>query len=146
MNRSKKQSKSDRQGKTKANTKVRVDAWMAPLELDERSHLGASPSQSGLRASDKGFLSMRLSEYLTLLDWTGREGKEGKARGHPIEARADPRANGIDGTMWCDLVWSYSKYFGKSQATGRSENMQAEATRQGRAYLRGQATSRSFFV
>ncbi len=142
----KKQSKSDRQGKTKANTKVRVDAWMAPLELDERSHVGASPSQSGLRASDKGFLSMRLSEYLTLLDWTGREGKDGKRGAIPSKLEPILERIGIDGTMWCDLVWSYSKYFGKSQATGRSENMQAEATRQGRAYLRGQATSRSFFV
>ncbi len=49
----------------------RNDAWLSVLEIQEKSHLGPVPHTQGIRASDKGFLSMKLTEYITLLDWTG---------------------------------------------------------------------------
>ena len=48
--------------------------WMSPLEIDEKADpLGADASGCGRRASLKGFLSISLSRYLQLLDWTGRQ-------------------------------------------------------------------------
>ena len=37
---------------------------------------------------------------------------------------------GIDSSMWCDLVWSYERYFGRSRAAGRPDNMQQDAEQQ----------------
>ncbi len=124
----------------------RVDAWMSPLEIREQEHLGPVASTNGLRASDKGFLAMKLSEYLTLLDWTGREGKDGKRGEIPSHLSPILERVGIDGSMWCDLVWKYSKYFGKSKAVGRPGPLQQEAASRGIAYIRGQRSCQKCFV
>lgn len=51
-----------------------ADAWLAPLEIDERLGLeGNVVSRTNRRASDKGFLSISCKKYLELLDWVGRQ-------------------------------------------------------------------------
>ncbi len=124
----------------------RNDAWLSVLELQERSHLGPVPHTQGIRASDKGFLPMKLSEYITLLDWTGREGREGKKGSIPKELAPILERIGIDGSMWCDLVWRYSKYFGKSKAVGSPEKLKSEARHRGIAYIRGQVQCKECFL
>ncbi len=54
------------------------DAWLAPLQIKERGQTGVQASRSRIRASDKGFLSMSLSDYVTLLYWTGKQGRSDK--------------------------------------------------------------------
>ena len=46
---------------------------MSPVEIDElKDPIGADPSSSGRRASEKGAVAISLTRYLQLLDWVGR--------------------------------------------------------------------------
>ncbi len=71
-----KELKAERIAKRKAGSGKRIprDGWLANLTLDGRKASGVYANRSGVRASDKGFLPMSLKDYLTLLDWTGRQG------------------------------------------------------------------------
>ena len=47
--------------------------WMSPVEIDElKDPIGADPSASGRRASERGAVAISLTRYLQLLDWVGR--------------------------------------------------------------------------
>lgn len=88
------------------------DCFLSPLWLDERNgELGAVPNVAGFRCSDKGFLPLPLGDYLTLLDWTGRQLANGK-RGRipntvaPILARLK-----LDRKTWCELVGTFGRRF-----------------------------------
>ncbi|MFM9961859.1 MAG: transposase, partial [Planctomycetaceae bacterium] len=86
------------------------DGWLSPIELardlDDVSSASASPKSSTTtvamkssarparrrtpeerlrRASFKGFLSMTLADYLSLLDWTGRQLRRDKRGAIPAE-------------------------------------------------------------
>jgi REP element-mobilizing transposase RayT len=67
----------------------RRSGWLAPIEIDEhRDPTGPDCSDSGRRASDKGFLSsISLTKYLELLDWTGRQVRSDKAGSIPTSLR-----------------------------------------------------------
>ncbi len=75
---------------------------------------GGIPSESNLEKSPKG------PEYLDLLDWTGRQGRKG--RHGKIPARVAPILSrlGIEGSMWCDFVWNFKKYFGGRAGSPKS--------------------------
>ncbi len=125
---------------------VSSDAWLAPLTIDERKSLGAQASKSGLRASDKGFLTLSVEEYVTLLDWTGRQGRPDKRGSIPAELAPILERLGIEGSMWCDLVWEYKKYFGKSSSAGSSDRMKQHAQANDRAFTPGQRKAKKCFV
>ncbi len=95
--------------------KERNDAWLSVLELQEKAHLGPVASTQGIRASDKGFLPMKLAEYITLLDWTGREGRDGKKGSIPQELAPILERIGIDGSMWCDLCGDTASTLGNQK-------------------------------
>ncbi len=50
---------------------------------------------------------------------------------------------GIEGSMWCDLVWEYKKYFGKSSSAGASDRMKEHALANDRKFTPGNAKRRS---
>ena len=86
--------------------------YLSPLSLDERTgELGAVPHEAGFRCSNKGFLPTSLADYLTLLDWTGRQSVKGK-RGHipntvgPILDRLK-----LNRKTWCELVGTFGRRF-----------------------------------
>ncbi|MFO0922448.1 MAG: hypothetical protein U0905_08190 [Pirellulales bacterium] len=120
-----------------------MDAWLAPLQLNEHDVVGAKPHHGGTRASDKGFLSMTLAEYSTLLDWTGRQKRPDKQGKIPDNLQPILERIGIEGSMWCDLVWDFSKYFGKCYAAGKPVNLQKEAENRNIAWSRGQRSCRA---
>jgi REP element-mobilizing transposase RayT len=121
------------------------DAWLAPLTIREKTDpLGAHPSKTGVRASDKGFLSLSLKDYLALLDWTGRNRPSmGKA---PVPKHLEPilKRLGIDGSMWVDLVWRFKKYF-VGGSVGAPDSLQEDAARLDRRWHRGQRAVRGCF-
>ena len=125
--------------------RIARDGWLSPLELNERGPLGPQASRSGIRASDKGFLSLNLQDYLKLLDWTGRQGRSDKRGKIPAALASILERIGIDSSMWCDLVWSYKRYFGRSRAAGRPENMQQDAAQHGHRWVHGQRSAAACF-
>ncbi len=125
---------------------VSSDAWLAPLTIDERKSLGTQVSKSGLRASDKGFLTLSVEEYVTLLDWTGRQRRQDKRGAIPEAVAPILKRLGIEGSMWCDLVWEYKKYFGKSSSAGSSDRMKQHAQANDRAFTPGQRKAKKCFV
>ena len=133
--------------KTNRGPSILRDAWLSPLTLNELSKPGAQPSQSGVRASDKGFLAMKLVDYLSLLDWTGRQRVGSLDRPTipkdlaPILARI-----GIDGQMWCDLVWNFKKYFGRGSAAGSPDSLKKSASQRNRKFAPGQSAASACFA
>jgi len=142
----------DQLRKRKADTKKRRgnsilrDAWLSPLTINERAATGPQPSDSGVRASNKGFLSLNLPEYLKLLDWTGRQ--RGSVQKAEIPSDLDPilKRIGIDGRMWCDLVWNFKKYFGRGSAAGSPKSMKESASQRNRKFARGQNAASCCFI
>jgi hypothetical protein len=131
--------------KVRRGPRIARDGWLAPLELNPRV-TGPAVSKEGLRASDKGFLDMSLEDYLGLLYWTGRQGREDKngkitADYAPILAKL-----GIAEGMWCDLVWNFKKYFGKSRGPGSPDRMREESILGVRKFQPGQKMVRKCFV
>ncbi|MEM7477947.1 MAG: hypothetical protein AAF483_23415 [Planctomycetota bacterium] len=123
--------------------KIPRDAWLAPLTMNPKdTSEKAQIHKKGLRASDKGFLCLKLEEYLDLLRWTARQGPFGKTERSKVPPRlAEAVAKlGIDLTMWCDLVWNFKRYFGRSSCAGSPDSMSAYADSHSRQWSRGQAS------
>jgi len=110
--------------------------WLSPIEIDQRQDaLLADPEATGRRASRKGFLSISLTDYLGLLDWTGRlirANRRGSIPDHlaPILSRI-----GLDADRWCEVVTRFGKLF--KRAAGSTEHLADEAQRRGVRWLQG---------
>ncbi|EMI18594.1 protein containing DUF1568, partial [Rhodopirellula maiorica SM1] len=89
--------------KNPTGRKVRRDGWLAPLSLNSDT-LSSDPQShtDGFRSSDRGFLSLSLSEYLRLLRWTAQHGDD-TAKIPPALTKTLAEL-GIDVSMWRDLV------------------------------------------
>jgi len=104
---------SETAGSETGSNSARRDGWLAPVELDERA-AGLRPaglrSRTGRRASDLGFLPLSFTEYLELLDWTGRQIVRGKASipadQPPVLARL-----GISAESWLPLATRFGRLF-----------------------------------
>ena len=112
----------------------RMSGWMSPLEIKERvDEADADLETSGRRASQRGFLSLSLTRYLELLDWTGRQIRLGKRGAIPQHLGGILERIGLNSSTWCELVRRFGKVF--KRAAGTAESMAAEATRRGQQYL-----------
>ncbi|MEQ1830582.1 MAG: hypothetical protein ABL921_31815, partial [Pirellula sp.] len=125
--------------------RVLRDAWLAPLTLDRKSH-GPMASKGGLRASDKGFLDISLEDYLKLLVWTGSQKRSDKKGFIPADYAPIFQRVGIDAGMWCDLVWDFKKYFGRSRGAGSPDRMREMAASGGLSFQPGQKRALKCFV
>lgn len=104
--------------------------WIAPVSKKD------SP--------ERGFLSMSLEEYLTVVDLTGRElQKEGTGR-IPKELPPILTRLGIEPRGWRTLVTSLSETF--SFSVGSSERLEERAEQMGRKWLRGVRLAREVFA
>ena len=145
------------------------DGWLTPIELahdlDEPS---ASESKASAamtpkstkpstratrrrtleervrRASSKGFLPMTLADYLSLLDWTGRQLRRDKRGAIPAEMQPLFARLKISGAGWFDLIQDFSRLF--RRAAGRPESLATEAARRDRRWLQGISNSRAMYA
>lgn len=122
------------------------DGWMSQLELEERSEAWRpiSPSASGRRASDRGLLPVGLDEYLTLLDWSGRQLKEGKRGAIPAHLAPILARLKVNGSSWMKLVTQLDTLF--TNVIGRAESIAERAAKSGRQWYRGQRACREVFA
>ena len=65
------------------------------------------------RASDKGFLPLKLVDYLKLVDWTGRQIVNGKRGRIPDKYKPILERLGVGREVWCDLVKNFGHLFGR---------------------------------
>jgi plasmid maintenance system antidote protein VapI len=87
-------------------------AFLAPVCLGRREEdLGACPSCSGYRASDKGFLELSVAGYIELLDWTARQLVKGKRGVTPADAAPVFKRLGLTEDVWLELVRDFDKLF-----------------------------------
>lgn len=127
--------------RSRSGRRILKDAWLAPLTLDERGASGPMVSDTRVRASDKGFLSLRLTEYLSLLRWTAKNKPSlGKPKPTP-DVQPILQRLGIDGSVWLDLVWGFKKYYRGSTA-GMPETMAEHALAHQHRWRRGQGALR----
>jgi len=85
-------------------------AWLAPIALEPLSeNLHGGPIAR--RASSLGCLPMTLDQYLSLLDWTGRQIRKDKVGNIPGEF--DPILERLEcsAESWLDLVKNFRKRF-----------------------------------
>jgi REP element-mobilizing transposase RayT len=122
-----------RRGKRRVKPE-RKDRWLAPVYLDERKASGPLVSQSEYRASDKGFLPMKLADYLQLVDWTGREIAQGKRGRIPSQCKPILERLGLERDVWCELVKDFGRLF--SRVAGRPASLANSADGSGVAQRR----------
>jgi hypothetical protein len=126
------------ESKKRRGPSIARDAWLSPLSLDERGSLGPQASKSTYRASDKGFLSMSLKNYVTLLRWVAANSLNVGKRVAPKELQPVLRGIQLDGEILCDMVKNFKKYFGRGSAAGMSTSMKEKAASRDRHFIPGQ--------
>lgn len=124
--------------KNPTGRRIRRDDWLAPLTLGGKLSGDPEVSKAGVRASDKGFLDLGLSDYLRLLRWTAKQTDERSGRKVPASMQAVLTRLGIDLSMWRELVWNFKLYFGRSCCAGSPSGMSEFAGKTGRSWSQGQ--------
>ena len=118
-------------------------SWLAPLEITEQALRQPVPAT---RTSNLGCLNMTFTQYLELLEWTGRQIAKGKAGQIPAEQPSLLQQLGIEGEGWLKLVGSFTDKRGRlRRAIGRPAALQAEAAKRGQKWIQGIALSREIF-
>ena len=124
-----------------------ADGWLSPIPVQEPVHVGRTPTPSGdafsRRASDRGFLPMLLDEYLQLLDWTGRQLRQGKSGTIPANLSPILERLSVNATHWSDTVAQFGRWF--HRAAGSAASLRRFAQRHGRRWLHGMSRSRLAF-
>lgn len=110
----------------KQNSRPMRDEFLSPVYLNEGGRPGPMVSKSDARASDKGFLHIKLEEYLQLLDWTGRQLVHGKRGRIPNDCKPILERIGLSREIWCAVVENFGRLF--KRVAGRSDSLQEYAT------------------
>jgi hypothetical protein len=96
------------------------------------------------RASDEGFLPLKLEQYLSLLDWTGRQARMDKRGQIPTELASILERLQLSSETWVATVVNSGRWF--HRAVGRVDSLAAEAARRGRQWLHGVSHRRAAFA
>lgn len=120
------------------NAQDRADGWLGELTIGPETRedeLLASVSRTGRRASDMGFLPIKLEDYVRLLRWTARQLRAGTRDTIPADLESildhlSVRAEGLT-----EALEDYEELFG--QVMGSQEQMRAAAGRMGVRWVKG---------
>ena len=115
--------------------------------LDESSILACAmyvDPKPQRRASDRGFLSLTLDQYLELLDWTGRQVRADKRGAIPAQFAPILERLQVSTNCWVDLVTGFGRWFRRT--VGRPSNMAEESERLGCHWLHGISHAREAFT
>lgn len=121
----------------------RRDDWLSPIADDDARGAGVRVS-SARRASDRGFLPLSLDDYLSLLDWTGRQVRADKRGAIPAELRPILERLSINADAWVETMLDFGRRF--RRMIGRAASISALAQRRGRRWFQGQAAARFAFA
>ena len=127
-------------GLSASQESTRGDRWLSPIPLEEQPKRQAVPPY---RASNLGFLPLSTPQYLSLLDWTGRQARRDKRGSIPAELPPILERLQIVEEQWFGTVLDFGRTF--RSAAGRFESLVAEAARRGRRWLQGTRASRRQF-
>ena len=86
---------------------------------------------------------MRFTDYLQLLDWTGRQFRADKRGAIPSELAPILERLQMTGEGWLNLVNGFSRMF--RRAAGRPASLRQHADKWGRRRMPGLANSRAVF-
>ncbi len=123
-----------------SNTGHAPDAALVPICETGEAGNATAPWH---RASDKGFLPMSADDYLSLLDWTGRQRRVDKRGVIPQDFLPILERLRIRGEFWMEAVEQYDKLF--YRAVGRVQHMIDTAQQAGRKWLQGLSHCRRIF-
>lgn len=115
--------------------------WLSPFELSEETENAPVPNG---RASNKGCLSMRFTDYLVLLDWTGRQLRADKRGAIPAHVAPVLERLQIGGESWLKMMARFHRLF--KSAAGRPSAMQRECEARGTRSIHGIRNSRTIFL
>ncbi len=118
------------------------DEWLSPVELDRCEERLTSKTRR--RASDRGFLSLTLDQYLKLLDWTGRQVRSDKRGAIPIDLAPILERLQVSSNCWVDLVAGFGRWFHRT--VGRPSSMEVASQQHGRRWLQGISYARKAFA
>jgi REP element-mobilizing transposase RayT len=117
---------------TRSGTKSagkRRDALLAKLTIDPiNDPVGASPSETPDRCSDKGVLELSTHAYLELADWTARQVAPGKRGRTPEETPPVLQRLGLRPKCWCELMDRFEDIF--IHLAGRCDRIDAARSHQ----------------
>lgn len=119
------------------------DAWLCPVSADGDPPDVARAAASR-RASNKGFLSMDLDDYLRILDWTGRQVRRDKRGAIPDELAPILERLGMSAEFWLETATNFGRWF--HRAAGRVSLLAGEATRAGKRWFQGAGRCQQAFV
>jgi len=100
--------------------------WLAPISL-EPPRLRVRDRRTHRRASNRGCLPMTLDQYLSLVDWSGRQVRHGRSARMPATLLPILQRLDCGHVFWLELVRSFRRRF--RSAAGRPEALQTAKQR-----------------
>ena len=132
-----------RRGRPVGSSELGRDGWLSPVAAEGESADQAKRNRSR-RASNKGFLSMQLDDYLKILDWTGRQVRRDRRGAIPAEVAPILDRLGLSDESWIDCVQNFGRWF--HRAAGGVKALSDEAARAGKHWLQGVARCSQAFA
>jgi hypothetical protein len=109
--------------------KSELDKWLNPIGI---THYKSKDRR-------KGFLSIKLNEYLELIDWTGRAIKSGKRGSIPNHLKPILTRLNVDVDNWINTVLSFGSLF--YRVVGTIESIVEKAKQAGQNFFKGKSSS-----
>ena len=125
--------------KASRNANESRDGWLSPM-----AGQAARKAVTCRRASSDELLTLTLDEYLSLLDWTGRQIRQGKRGAIPDHLAPILDRLNVQPAGWVEVVVNFGRWF--KRAAGTSSSLTAHARQTGRLWLKGIGASRASFV